>query len=267
MPKQSGEIQGELPKAALIVAHPPHILTLYGWMNAFRPLVHVLTDGQVAQDSTAPLVLAQTLRDCGATPGELFAERAETSYFAALLLGDTDFFVGIAQTLTASLIQHEVAFVVADAEEGYNSTHDICRALADAAVDAAIRLSGRQIVSYACHQTEWTRPVQHEPDGTWLQYALDSETFSRKQIAASRFMPWSVAIAEALEGSGQESFRTERLAPARGHRPDSDATRPYYETYGERQAAAGKYTNVIRYQEHVRPVCEALRAYANGERP
>ena len=33
----------------------------------------------------------------------------------------------------------------------------------------------------------------------------------------------------------------------------------YYETYGERQVAAGHYRTVIRYDEHVRPLIHALQ--------
>src|SRR4051794_29308473 len=32
-------------RAALVVAHPGHELRVHGWIEAVRPLVHVLTDG------------------------------------------------------------------------------------------------------------------------------------------------------------------------------------------------------------------------------
>jgi hypothetical protein len=36
-------------------------------------------------------------------------------------------------------------------------------------------------------------------------------------------------------------------------------TKPYYEEYGEKRVAEGKYGEVIRYREHVLPLAEALR--------
>jgi len=35
---------------------------------------------------------------------------------------------------------------------------------------------------------------------------------------------------------------------------------PFYEQHGERQVAAGHYTQVLRFRDHVRPVAAALRA-------
>jgi hypothetical protein len=34
---------------------------------------------------------------------------------------------------------------------------------------------------------------------------------------------------------------------------------PYYESYGERQVAAGRYPRVLRFREHFLPVSRALR--------
>jgi hypothetical protein len=39
---------------------------------------------------------------------------------------------------------------------------------------------------------------------------------------------------------------------------------PFYETYGEKQVAAGHYAKVLRYREHVRPIEEALRKLSRG---
>lgn len=38
----------------------------------------------------------------------------------------------------------------------------------------------------------------------------------------------------------------------------------YYERYGERQAAAGHYSRVLRCREHVLPVVEPLLAWADS---
>jgi hypothetical protein len=43
-------------------------------------------------------------------------------------------------------------------------------------------------------------------------------------------------------------------------------TKPYYEEYGEKRVAEGKYGEVIRYREHVLPLAEALRQTVGGRR-
>jgi hypothetical protein len=42
------------------------------------------------------------------------------------------------------------------------------------------------------------------------------------------------------------------------------ADKPYYETWGEQRVAQGKYESVIRYEEHVRPIMDAMREHATA---
>ena len=44
--------------------------------------------------------------------------------------------------------------------------------------------------------------------------------------------------------------------------PHPAAAKPYYETYGERQMAAGHYQDVIREQKHLLPLARAIWARA-----
>ncbi len=36
---------------------------------------------------------------------------------------------------------------------------------------------------------------------------------------------------------------------------------PYYETYGEKQMAAGIYNEVIRFKDHIEPLVRQIEAY------
>jgi len=40
--------------------------------------------------------------------------------------------------------------------------------------------------------------------------------------------------------------------------------RPYYEVYGTKQVAAGRYQQVIGYRDHVFPIGEALEEFSRG---
>jgi hypothetical protein len=48
-----------------------------------------------------------------------------------------DLFLGLARELTATLVRERIDYVVGDAIEGYNPSHDLCRAIIDAAVEIA----------------------------------------------------------------------------------------------------------------------------------
>ncbi|MGH8058848.1 MAG: hypothetical protein ACREOH_16680, partial [Candidatus Entotheonellia bacterium] len=43
-----------------------------------------------------------------------------------------------------------------------------------------------------------------------------------------------------------------------------DKEPPFYEHYGQKQVAAGHYHRVLRYDEHIAPLAEALWRYAEG---
>ena len=57
-----------------------------------------------------------------------------------------------------------------------------------------------------------------------------------------------------------DDFRIECLWPAAPFEClTQEAGKPFYEFYGERLVAAGQYSEVIRYREHVAPILEGLR--------
>jgi hypothetical protein len=71
-----------------------------------------------------------------------------------------------------------------------------------------------------------------------------------------------------IEGVPLEAFRTECLRPV-GNRSGADWTSDeplFYELYGEKLVAAGRYEKVIRYREHMLPLAEAMRKKLEVER-
>jgi hypothetical protein len=64
----------------------------------------------------------------------------------------------------------------------------------------------------------------------------------------------------AIGGLSIEKFRVECLRPI-DNRAGCDSLRdgpPFYEMYGQKLVAAGRYDQVIRYREHIVPIAEAL---------
>lgn len=74
-------------------------------------------------------------------------------------------------------------------------------------------------------------------------------------------------LRDIIEGVPLDAFRVECLRPV-SNRSGADwpTNEPlFYELYGERLVAAGHYTEVIRYRDHMLPLAEAIRAIAQRE--
>src|ERR1041385_9006272 len=115
--------------AHLLVAHPGHELLLQGWICRNKPTVHVLTDAAGRLDKTAGL-----LRDLGARPGAIFGRLTDAEAYAMILEGNSALLFALVEELAAELGRGGPAILVADAAEGYNPVHDLCRLIAGAAI-------------------------------------------------------------------------------------------------------------------------------------
>ena len=270
------------PPSALVVAHPGHEVRLHGWLERARPTVFILTDGSGLAGEPRIGATARYLSSLGLRPGPVFGRFTDTEVYSALLGHDFRFFIELSEELAGEFARAGVASVVADAAEGYNTTHDVCRLVADAAASLAGADAGRRLDNYDF-------PVVGRPDrcpehlrgqAVWME--LDDETFGRKLSAAREFYPGLFAdVKDAVHGRGEspmrefierggeggggiEAFRVECLRPAgRGGAVGADGgARPFYETLGERQLAAGHVERVIRYREHIAPLASALGEHA-----
>lgn len=244
-------------RSALIVGHPGHELRVWGWMRAARPGVAVLTDGGGHAERSRLHLSADLCREARASTSSHFGMTTDTAMYAAILGGDVDAFLTMSDRLAGWLIDERVDLVAGDAAEGYNPTHDVCRLV----VDRAVRLARahRRVENYAFLLTG--SPVPESPDETWTCFELDAEGLAAKIDAGRRY-------AEAVGGTllseiddllarfGEAAFAREYFYPAEQREPSAD--KPFYETYGERQVAHGRYRHVIRFADHVQPIAEAL---------
>jgi hypothetical protein len=70
-------------------------------------------------------------------------------------------------------------------------------------------------------------------------------------------------VEDAFRTFGEYAFAHEYLFAAPESRqlePDFAQAKPFYETYGEKQVAAGRYSSVIRFREHILPLVNRLYA-------
>lgn len=102
-----------------------------------------------------------------------------------------------------------------------------------------------------------TCPEERRADA--IRLTLDDHALERKLQAARQYPELKGEVDRALEMLGTDAFKVECLRPvwpgdSRGF------ARAFYEDHGERQVASGLYDEVIRYDQHVRPVLDRLRA-------
>lgn len=244
-----------------MVAHPGHELRVHGWLEREQPAVFVLTDGSGSTGQSRVASTLEVLRRAGAQAGSLFGRFSDGELYEVILEGRIEVLTGLARELADALIDREVETVAADAIEGFNPSHDLCRLLTDAAVTLASRRTGRTIASYDFLLEG--RPDAFPANGSSgaVRLELEDGALERKLAAARSYPEMAYEVERAFASHGAGAFRSEYLRPAD---PEADVEAlieepPYYETYGERQVAAGRYPRVLRFREHFLPLARALR--------
>ena len=244
----------------LVVGHPGHELRVHGWLESAKPIVMVLTDGSGHHGTSRLRSTATVLTQAGATAGSVFGRWSDAALYRALLDRDTAFFVALVEELAGAIVHHRVTVVAGDDAEGYNPTHDVCRLIVDAAVALARSPMREPMANLAFMLMD--RPGQvGRGHAARSQVVLDDAALERKIAAALDYPEMAGEVAHALKTWGDEAFRVEafRRVSAGELWAPGDAP-PFYEQYGRQQVQAGKYAEVIRYDEHIRPLADALSA-------
>ena len=253
----------------MVIAHPGHELRVYHWLSLACPSVFILTDGSGNSGESRLHSTTNILEQINASCGCIYGSLTDVEIYSALMTHDFDLFLGLTQDLAAALVREEIDYVVGDAIEGYNPSHDVCRYIINAAVEIAGRSKGRVISNFDILLTSEPGDYARETlDGAfWLD--LDSDALRRKLAVALGYSELAAEVQSVLESSGVAGLKTECLRRASNCFIDDEFVQtPYYELYGEQQVAAGHYKHVLRYREHVLPVARALRDYVehNGQK-
>jgi hypothetical protein len=263
----SPEIFAPFSSPALVVGHPGHELKMFGWIAEHHPQVHVITDGSGRQGISRLPSTSNFLSAMDAEPGEIFGPVSDAGVYCALLETNIQFFLDLLYGLADSFIRRGVDFVAGDASEGYNPTHDICRALVNAAVELAEKATGRSIPNYEFCLTEWEQNCEDLHDSRCLHLRLDEDMLRRKLKAAADYGELKEEVQRAIAARGEQYFQIECLRKVSAViAEDAYTTKPYYESFGEKRVAEGEYISVIRYKEHMLPILNALRDHGTGVR-
>jgi len=238
----------------LLLAHPGHELLLHGWISRTKPIVHVLTDASAHGSATLRLgTTAALLGDLGARRGAIFGRLSDAEAYAMILERNGALLLSLAAELAAELESDRPSMIVADAAEGYNPVHDLCRFIAG----AAIAMAGVDVAQYEYAVVKHP----HAPDAA-IVVDLDAAEYAAKIERARAHAAVLSDVDDLLSRYGADAYRRETLRRVDDWTAfDGDAP-PLYERFGEERVAAGRYARVIRRDEHLRPLRDALRAEA-----
>lgn len=251
-------------RAALLVAHPGHELRIFGWLEETRPLTFVITDGSGGAGEGRIGSSVALLARAGARLSSVCGRLTDREIYAGMLAGETEVFTSLVEEIAEALIAARVDYLVTDAAEGYNPSHDLCRVIGAAAARLAGGLRGRRIAHYDFLLVG--RPDEAPADGASMRIRLSDDALARKVAAAREYVEMRAEVERALERFGVESFRVEALRQADAADPTEamESAPPYYETYGAQQVATGRYSRVLRYREHFRPTARAVQAHVDA---
>ncbi len=259
----------EAHRAALIIAHPGHELRVHHWLERAKPLVLVLTDGSGHTDQSRLGRTTALIERAGAAPGRIYGALSDRALYRAILAGDADVFIALAQEIAHVLDHAGVDYVVGDAVEGANPGHDACRLIINAALMRIEATRGRRLGNF-----EFT--LEGPPDAcppndrdAAIILTLGEDAYRRKLEEAQSYSEMAIDLRRAMHSHQLEAFRTECLRPVRYGLEIGDCFEhpALYEGYGEQQVAAGFYTDVIRFRAHLAPLAERLGRAAAQVKP
>ncbi len=245
-----------MARPALIIAHPGHELRVHHWLECAHPLVFVLTDGSGSAGQSRVSSTLRVLDSAGAEASEIIGPVADETLYRAIITGEVDEMTLVTSTIAEALIENRVGVVVADSCEFYNPAHDLCRAVANLAVERARQITRSDIASF-------DYAVVGTPDASGANgeqiLVLDDAALQRKVGAAMHYPEIRKDVEIALRLDQLDSFRVEALRPVSADLPAPDG-RAFYERAGEEHVAAGRYATVLRHDAHFAPFVSALSA-------
>ena len=262
----------------LFVAHPGHELCVHGWLSNTQPKVFVLTDGSGHGGQSRIGSTSKVLGQVGAQPGSIYGRFTDAGLYELILGRNFQPLLRIVDELADAIVTERPSTVAGDAIEGYNPSHDLCRLIINAAVTIA-RRSGCEVVN---RDFLLARPQVVSTGSDAAHFELDDAAFTRKLQAARAFPELQSEVEAAMAGEllsfreypqldrswigknrGTALYRTEVLRPVHENGYEEEVNDvPFYERYGELRVADGHYHSVIRYRDHILPLAEALRHFA-----
>ena len=251
-------------RLGLVVAHPAHILTVFGMVLRYRPKILLLTHAYAGNGFGQANLIQRCFELCGIEDCTTDLEMDEAESYRRAIAYDFGYHENIIASIRDWLDITRPNSVLGDAFELSNYQHDVGRLLLDHAL-ASFPSSGPPIANY-----EFPLSVQADGDGQELQYGrflsgefeeftLTEEEFHLKQRAvqlASQLDSFVGQVASVFPSLGKECFRP--VSPNRDYSVVPTNTARYYDGRGVQEIATGKYKTLITFEKHFCPLVEYL---------
>jgi len=249
-----------LGKTALVVAHPGHELCIYQWCRVLAPIFYVITDGSGKLAASRIASTTRILHEIGASPGSVYGRVPDMVLYDRMLTRDVGFFEDLAREIAAGLVYDGIECVLGDSIEFYETAHDVCRMIIDAAARIARRRSGRAILNLDFPIYAIGEHLAGDSEVQARCLTLSDEELRRKIDTALSYQEIAPEPLVQLATRQPELFRVERLRPISSDGFRRPPKKSPYEVAGERGVELGYFKDVIRFETHVRPIAEALEA-------
>jgi len=246
------QLGGENQSWFFILAHPGPELRAHHVLERTRPVVAVITDGSGSTGRSRLAETAALLASVGARPASVFGAMTDAEAYQSLMRTDPAPFEVFVDRLAAEIVTTGATTVVIDAAEGFNPVHDVCHWIGRAAL-ARASSGGQDRQAF-----ELDLVAHPDQNGHGVRLVLDDAAFARKMAAAERYSALADEAATAFAAYGVDAFRVEFLRALCETTLPPPAWVPHYESVGEARVAAGRYSTVLQFGTHVRPILAAL---------
>ncbi|HAV12258.1 MAG TPA: hypothetical protein DCX06_02015 [Opitutae bacterium] len=251
----------------LIIGHPGHELRAFRWMEQARPVVHVLTDGSGSLSEGRIESTAKTVNSAGAQIGSYFGCLKDGVFYQDLLDVDPSHFVEALFEIYQSIVEAgpRELMIVGDAIEGYNTAHDMTRYMINI-LCARLRAEGYVVRNYAFNLVDNPSESARNAKEGDIVLKLSAEDFVRKLDAARNYPELKEEVEIAIAQVGEVAFKNEVFTLIDASAPviPTPSGALYYEEFGRKRVAEGKYEELILFESHMRPFSQALESAFNA---
>lgn len=229
--------------SALIIGHAGHELKVLKFIQLFRPLVFVLTDGSGTNGVSRIESTRKIVEYFGCRVSPVFGYFTDTQIYEHILTGTTGPFVELRNKIQRLLIAHDIDTVFGDACEGFNPSHDLCRYMINNCVSRIAQLPPYKTISNYDFLLSSFEPQGH------FKITLDENDKQSRDALINAYPEIKHEIELAKKHAPDESvFNYESIRKVTDvslKKWTTDA--PFYETYAQKKIREGKYSSIITF--------------------
>jgi hypothetical protein len=252
-------------RSALIIGHPAHGLRVHRFLEIYKPVFYIMTDGSGSKGNSKSDNAIEIIEHCGAKASPVICRFSDQEMYRIIKEYDIEAIRNLVNEIVEDLEKNEIDFIAGDSLEGFNPTHDLCRYLVNAVVKIYSHKRGKQTGNYdfLLHGPPDLCPPELVDESIWLK--LEKEEFDRKMAVVRNYPEITVDIEYAFNHYGEDAFHIECLRPVKNLNQYTawNTDVPFYESYGIQKVKDGIYKEIISFEKHLLPLAKFLAKYAD----